>query len=155
MDILCCSNFVTWEYWIVSWWCNTCIWQSSRPPTILKPVTKAAEQHHFISTKFCWPYIAGWNHSIFFVRAYRGWSNPITAVCFGFSWCIDCMRTFNRCLVVAGDLESSRSIGSITEVSDQVEWVVIVSETQPKMMNLFPATIFHFLLKQYLLLFLM
>ena len=65
------------------------------------------------------------------------------------------MRTFNRCLMVAGDLESSRSIGSITEVSDQVEWVVIVSETQPKMMNLFPATIFHFLLKQYLLLFLM
>ena len=58
-------------------------------------------------------------------------------------------------MVVAGDLESSRSIGSITEVSDQVEWVVIVSETQPKMMNLFPATIFHFLLKQYLLLFLM
>ena len=117
MDIFRFSNFVTWEYWIVSWWCNTCIWQSSRPPTILKPGTKAAEQHHFIRTKFYWPYIAGWNHWIFFVRAYRGWSNPITAVWFGFSWCIDCMRTFNRCLMVAGDLESSRSIGSIAKIS--------------------------------------
>ena len=121
-SFLLCSNasFINWyNVKAITWWAYF-VFPTSWPESsesfpgdatpafdraVVHPLSWSQSPRQLSNTISIWraPSIStGWNHWILYVNTYRGWSNPVTAFWFGFSWCIDYMRTFNRCLMVAG-----------------------------------------------------
>ena len=70
-----------------------------------------------IRTNFAGPYRLGWHHCNFFPITWSGYSNPMAAAWPGFSKPVAWINTSSRCLIVAGDFESSLQMGNMADIS--------------------------------------